>query len=135
MAEFQGRRYGLFTRCASADGLTACEQRRDGDADFIDDVRVDELIEESRASFAQDPLHAESAELLYRRVDIDGFVARHQKSPARVTVQGMGSHSAGTGHKDRGRESTNNVGGSCPVWLTTAIVGGATPRSAPRSAS
>ena len=31
--------------------------------------------------------------------------------------------------------SPNSVGGSCPVWVTTAIGGGASPRSAPRSAS
>src|ERR1700712_3058807 len=86
-----------------ADGLTACEQRRDGDAYFINDIRVDELIEKSRAALAQDPLHAEATKLLYRHVDIDGVLARHQKSPAGVTVQRMGSRCAGAGHEDGGR--------------------------------
>src|SRR3954469_18755775 len=107
MTEFQRSRDGLLTRYASTDGLTAGEQGRDGDADFIDDIGVDELIEKSRATLAQDPLHAEGTELLYRRVDIDRVIARHQKSPARIAVQRMGSHSAGTGQQDRGRRGVN----------------------------
>ena len=119
-----------------ADGLTAGEQRRDRDTDFVDDIGIDELIEKVRAALAQDPLYAEGVELLYRHADVDGVLARHQEAPARVMrkecvraalalVTTIGIDVA----------STNNVGGSCPVRVTTAIGGGASPRSAPRSAS
>ena len=77
-----------------ADRLTAGEHRRDRDADFVNDIRVDELIEKGRASLAQNPPHAAGVELLYRYADIDGVLARHQKAPARVVVQGMSARSA-----------------------------------------
>ena len=99
---------------AKADGLTARQKRRDGQADLIDDIGLDELVENGGTALAQNPPQTLGLQKTDGAGQIDVVVTGKQQIAAGVLRHPVRVCRTVTGHENRPLRTAEQAGRQPP---------------------